>query len=78
MFSPTPGSPQTQPLLRVQGLEWEIGEGIWAPISLDNTAGIDTAAYCGSRCHMVGAQKPGTGKTIPNPNVSVQPTSGHR
>ncbi len=72
LFSPTPGSPQTNPFRVVEGLEWSSAEGKWE-LPLDGT-GLYTGAYCGSRCHMVGAQKPGTGKTIPNTNITTQPT----
>jgi hypothetical protein len=58
----------------VEGLVFEFSEGIWAPEY--TSTGLFKADYNCHRCHMVGPQIAATGKTIPNPNVSVQPTAG--
>lgn len=62
----------SNPFLVLEGLSYE--DGAWAPI--DETEGISTSAYCGSRCHTIGATKPATkGETIPGASIVSQPTS---
>ena len=78
MFSPG-ATVAINPFFIIEGLSY--ADGAWAPIDMTVTAenptgGLYTGAYCGSRCHTIGAQKPAKfGILVPGPSIATQPTT---